>query len=738
MEKILSVLDFIVYWSIVLMPFSMAISSAAVNIFMGLALACFLAKKIIKNEKFPAKNPLNWPFLFFIIITCVSAYNSINYFDTFIGGIVRLFLYAMLVYVIMEEVKDKKHLQIITASMALGLILTSADELWQVFTGYDFIRGYAATINIGLVRATASFKDANTLGIYLSALAPVILGLTLYYFRGIQKAAFICLSLLALAAVVLTYSRPALLAVYVALFFLGKVRKSKLLIRPLIILALISPFIAPKPVKDWAKEVEYNPIRFMCNDDRIAVYLNTFNMIKAHPVIGLGANTFMKNYKFYKNNPEYRNIVTQDYMYAHNMYLHMAAEIGLLGLGIFFWLIFVLFSECAVIYKKAQDYFVKIFVLSLSAAIIAFLLNGLTESSLYSSRVALIFWFLTGLILSLKKFISSPETRINPQVRREKEIKKMLVVRNDRFGEFLLNIPAFRALKEAYPKAHIIALVNSNVRELAECIGYIDEIIDPPIASLSLLKKFSFVNSLKEMNMDAAIMLNPSRDLNVMTFLAGIPIRIGYDKKGGFLLTHKIEDKKYLGEKHEIEYNLELVGLIGAKTENKAAILEIDPAALAGLTEEFNIPENRPIIAVHPWTSDSVKRWPAWNFVELTKKIVSELNVAVILVGGKEELERSRIIFKGLDSKIMNLTGMTTLKQLAAILKKCRLLISADSGPVHLAQAVQTPVIALFKSSIPGKSAKRWGPWVEGSIVIEHPRITIEQVFIKTKEALKI
>jgi len=276
------------------------------------------------------------------------------------------------------------------------------------------------------VRATASFKDANTLGIYLSALAPVIFGLTLYHFRGIKKIAFVLVSLCALAGVALTYSRPTILAVYVALFLLAKVEKNKLLIRALIILALISPFIVPKPVRDWAKQVQYNPIRFMCNDDRIAVYLNTFNMIKAHPVIGLGANTFMKNYKLYKNNPEYRNIITQDYMYAHNMYLHMAAEIGLLGLAIFLWLIIVLLIECAIIYMKSEDFFVENCALSLAAGIIAFLVNGLTESSLYSSRVALIFWFLIGLVFALKKFITLRRIISNPQVSRDKELKKYL------------------------------------------------------------------------------------------------------------------------------------------------------------------------------------------------------------------------------------------------------------------------------------------------------------------------
>jgi putative inorganic carbon (HCO3(-)) transporter len=145
----------------------------------------------------------------------------------------------------------------------------------------------------------------------------------------------------------------------------------------------------------------------MCNDDRIAAYCNSLNMIKAHPLIGVGANTYMKNYKQYKEHPEYRNIVTTDYMYAHNNFLQMAAEIGLIGLVIFFWLLYKLFSECRNIYRSLNDDFLKVLSLSLSACLIAFLVNGLTESSLYYSRVAVLFWYIMGFSISLKRFASS-------------------------------------------------------------------------------------------------------------------------------------------------------------------------------------------------------------------------------------------------------------------------------------------------------------------------------------------
>ena len=407
MQRIIRYSDFVIYWACVFIPFSISIAPAPPNVFMGLLIFAYLVKKILRKERLFVRTAISKPMLFFFTLTVLSLVNSIDYRDSLKGGILRLVQFIFIFFIMAEEVRDKRHIRRIVLSIAFGLTLSSVDAIWQVFTGRDFIRHYRPVVNIGLVRATASFKDANTFGIYLSAIAPLIFGLTLYYLRGMKKVLFVFVSLAGLAAIALTYSRPTLLAIYAALFFLGLIRKDKVLIGVLLIVTLIAPFILPASVKDWAKQVDYNPLRFMCNDDRIAAYRNSLNMLKAHPIIGVGANTYMKNYKQYKEYPEYRNIVTLDYMYAHNNFLHMAAEIGLIGLGIFFWLLYKLFREYMNIYHFLNNDFLKTVLLSLSACLIAFLVNGLTESSLYYSRVAVLFWYLAGFSLSLKRFAGS-------------------------------------------------------------------------------------------------------------------------------------------------------------------------------------------------------------------------------------------------------------------------------------------------------------------------------------------
>jgi O-antigen ligase len=406
----ITILDFIIYWAIVLIPFAMAIAPAPMNVFCGLLIFSFLLKKVIKRQKPFIHTALNLPLLLFFIVAVISIFNSINYSDS-LRGISRLLQYFFLFLIMVEETRDKSHVMKIAIAVICAASLLSIDAAWQVILGKDFIRGNLPIVNIGLKRATASFPDANVLGVYLSAVAPVIIVLALYHFKKNKMVIVSLISLLVLSASLLTYSRPTLLAIYVTLLLLGIIKKDKILIFSLVVLTVIAPFIMPASVKNWAKEVEYNPLRFMCNDDRIAIYRNTLHMIGDHPVIGVGLNTFMKNYKKYKESPEYRNIVTSDYIYAHNNFLHMAGETGILSLVIFLWLIYVLFKESAAIYCKLKDSLLKNISLGLILCLVAFLVNGLTESSLYYPRIALIFWYLAGFSLSMGKFINENKSR---------------------------------------------------------------------------------------------------------------------------------------------------------------------------------------------------------------------------------------------------------------------------------------------------------------------------------------
>jgi ADP-heptose:LPS heptosyltransferase len=200
---------------------------------------------------------------------------------------------------------------------------------------------------------------------------------------------------------------------------------------------------------------------------------------------------------------------------------------------------------------------------------------------------------------------------------------------------------------------------------------------------------------------------------------------VGYDRKWGILLNHRIPDNKNLGLKHEVEYNLGLVDLISAKTNNKSLSL--------GRLPRHNNLEYVGAVAIHPYTSDKVKEWPLERFKELSRRIAGELRLSVIVVG---KAETGAELFSNLEGNIVNLVNKTSLIGLAQVLKQCRMLVSCDSGPMHLAAAVGTPVVALFRNDLPGKTARRWGPWGSGHTVIEKADlndIAVEEVLVKIK-----
>ena len=310
-------------------------------------------------------------------------------------------------------------------------------------------------------------------------------------------------------------------------------------------------------------------------------------------------------------------------------------------------------------------------------------------------------------------------------------VRDILVVRNDRFGELLLNIPALRALKETFRLAKITVVLSSYAQDLGKDIPFIDAVIAWERKRHSLAENLRLLRIIKAGNFDAAVMLNPSKEFNILTYLAGIKIRVGYDRKWGFLLNFRMKDRKYLGEKHEIEYNLDLVGLIGAKTGDMSLTFNVNGCAPKEETAD---------IIIHPFTSDSVKQWPIENFISLAKRLAIGLGLRIAIVGGKEEANLA-YLFDGLGPGIINLIGKTSLNQLASLLRCAKLLISCDSGPVHLASCVGIRVLALFRNDLPGKTSLRWGPRSSGSRVIEKysfEEISVDEVFKQAKEMLAL
>lgn len=319
--------------------------------------------------------------------------------------------------------------------------------------------------------------------------------------------------------------------------------------------------------------------------------------------------------------------------------------------------------------------------------------------------------------------------------------QNILLVRTDRIGEFILTTPAISAFRAGFPDAGITLAVSAASYEAAEGNPSVDSVIklDPSKDLDSPFKMAGFIASLRKQRFGICAVFNPNKAVNIAVFLAGIPVRIGYDRKLGFLLNRAIEDRKYLCERHEVEYNLDIARAAGIDARPSRPVFTVsaeDERNAARIMRENGINEGERFIAVHPGTSNPEKLWPAERFGRLCAMIEKELGIKVALVGGQEERRVSLEVAGYSGIRLCDLTGKVGLKEFGSVMKMAKALVSCDSGPVHISAAVGTPVIALFGESRKGGSSQRWGPYGPGHSVISRPMvcdITVEEVFATAK-----
>ncbi len=292
--------------------------------------------------------------------------------------------------------------------------------------------------------------------------------------------------------------------------------------------------------------------------------------------------------------------------------------------------------------------------------------------------------------------------------------KRILIIRTDRIGDVILSTPVIKNLRLAYPHSFIAFMCRPYTKDIIDGNPYLDEVIvyDKYGEHRSFLSSWRFSLYLKKKRFDIAIILHPTNRTHLLTFFAGIPLRIGWDKKFGFLLTHKLPYTKHTGEKHELEYTLDLLRLIEVPIRDKNTFFPIKKEAerfIDRLFLEYNISQKDKIFVIHPSASCISKRWPQKYFIELINLIKKEFNPKIFIVTSPKEIIYAEKIMQA-HSYLIDLRGKLTLAQLGALLKKTDIFISNDSGPVHVASALRVPVISIFGRNDKGLSPLRWKP----------------------------
>lgn len=282
--------------------------------------------------------------------------------------------------------------------------------------------------------------------------------------------------------------------------------------------------------------------------------------------------------------------------------------------------------------------------------------------------------------------------------------KKILIIQTAFLGDVVLTLPLLSAAARLFPSAKIdflaipaAANVVQTHPDLHSLVVYDKRGSDRGISGL-----FSLIKKLRKCRYGLALVPHRSFRSAFLAFAAGIPVRVGFSASAGRrLLTHIVpyERKKSL---HEAERNLGLLSLFGEKMPSlppRVFVDENDRATVDNFLRVRKIFRTDPLIALAPGSVWATKRWLPERYAELASRFTSD-GKTVILIGGKDDRELCDKILLMSKKAGHNAAGMLTPRESAELIRRCRLLVTNDSAPLHLANAVKTPVVAIFGPTV--------------------------------------
>ena len=306
-------------------------------------------------------------------------------------------------------------------------------------------------------------------------------------------------------------------------------------------------------------------------------------------------------------------------------------------------------------------------------------------------------------------------------------VQRALVVRLDEIGDVVLTTSFLRELRRNLPNAWIALVVKAEIYNLVECCPYVNEVLTYSGSGHGIFERRRRALTLAWKRLwprrfDLAILQRWDTDWydgTLLAYLSGAQWRIGYSERvsaekqrlnAGFdrLLTHLVVDGP---PRHEVERNLDVLRFLGGSVENDGLELwltEGDEKFAAVAWQNHHVRDSDVVVGLGPSSGNApLKQWPVSNFVDLARWLATEYQARVLIVGGPSEEPVGDLIKSAAGPSVFNMAGKTSLRQTAALLKRCQLFVGNDGGPMHLAAAVRVPTVALFGSSC----HHRFGPW---------------------------
>lgn len=304
------------------------------------------------------------------------------------------------------------------------------------------------------------------------------------------------------------------------------------------------------------------------------------------------------------------------------------------------------------------------------------------------------------------------------------EIRRILVRVPNWVGDAVMAFPALEALRENFPGSTIAILTKPPLMPLYEDHPSVEEVIPfkktmgYPGALLSVL---SVAVGLRRYKFDLAVLFQNAFEAALLAWLAGIPNRLGYNRDGrGVLLSHAVPVKKG-GSLHQVEYYLGILHAMNWRAESRDPRLHIHDEYIGSsrsLLRSCGIEESDFLLGIGPGAAyGPSKRWSSTGFAAVADMAAERWGAKVAVLGSENERSIAEAVILAMKFPAVNLCGKTNLAEAAAVIGRCGAFVTNDSGLMHMAAAMDVPMVAVFGSTDPIAT----GPRSRKARVVRHP-----------------
>ncbi len=289
------------------------------------------------------------------------------------------------------------------------------------------------------------------------------------------------------------------------------------------------------------------------------------------------------------------------------------------------------------------------------------------------------------------------------------QVKRILIIRLAPLGETVLTTPVIRALRQHFQDAYIAYMVAPTREDLVSANPRLDEVLTYQASVPKLIYQIA------RRKFQMAVILQPTFRLVVHTFLARIPFRVGFETNSGGKKLLNIAVPNNTAQ-HETQRYLDVVRALGVEITDDEPEVFVNSEGKAWIDNFLKIKklnDGKPIIGLNPGAATVYRRWHASKFAILGDRLHKMYGAHIVITTGPREGELANQVAAPMSHSPI-IVNQTTPMQLAALLKRCNLYISNDTGPMHLSTAVKTPTVALFGAS----NLIQWAPpWDRHAVV---------------------